>query len=298
MTAAMSTMAIAREPTKVSASELISYNPSNGNELWRGEPGDVDAIVAEAQQAWPAWAAQSLSSRIGLIRRFGNEVRNDADVLARQIALETGKPMWEARGEVEAVVSRVERSVRAYAERCAQRKHDNGLAGTLAVRQKPHGVLAVITPFSQPVQLPADHIIPALIGGNVVVFKPSEKALSCGQMLVACAHRAGIPTGALQFLAGAAPQGQALAVHEGVSGVLFSGSAQVGIALARKLAPRPDKLFSMDAGGNNPLVVWDTPLIEDAAVLIVQSAFGSAGQPDRRHRHVGQFSAHRLLCRR
>lgn len=266
------------ESTGVSASEIISHDPATGAVVWRGEPGDVNTAVAVAAQAWPAWAAQPLSARLELIRRLGNEMRNDAEAIARGIAIETGKPLWEAHGEVEASVARVEISVRAYAERCAQRKHDNGLAGTLSVRHKPHGIMAVITPFSQPLQVPATHLIPALIAGNVVVLKPSEKATATAQMLIACANRAGLPTGVLQLVAGGAAQGQDLVVHEGVAGVLFSGSAQVGISIARKLAPRPDKLFSMEAGGNNPLVVWDTPLIDDAAVLIVQSAFSGAGQ--------------------
>ena len=266
------------EQAGVSATHIIWHDPATGAEVWRGPLGDVDHTVAQAQASWPEWAARPLSSRIELVRRFGNEIRNDGDTLARLISLDTGKPLWEAHGEVEAVVARVELAVRAYAERCAQRKHDNGLAGTLAVRHKPHGVMAVITPFSQPAQVPASHIIPALIGGNVVVFKPSEKATATGEMLVACGQRAGLPTGVLQLLVGGPAHGQQLVTHDGVHGVLFSGSAQVGMAIARKLAPRPDKLFSMEAGGNNPLVVWDTPLIADAAVLIVQSAFGGAGQ--------------------
>ena len=262
----------------MSASDIISHDPSTGEEVWRGAAGDVDEAVAKAQAAWPAWVAQPLSNRLELIRRFGKQIRNDGEALARLIATETGKPLWEAHGEVEAVVARVETSVRAYAERCAQRKHDNGLSGTLAVRHKPHGIIAVITPFSQPAQVAVGHIFPALIGGNVVVFKPSEKAIATGQMLAACATKAGLPADVVQLLAGGPAQGLALATHDGVNGVLFSGSAQVGMTLARKLASRPDKLFSMEAGGNNPLVVWDTPLIQDAAVLIVQSAFGSAGQ--------------------
>ena len=82
----------------------------------------------------------------------------------------------------------------------------------------------------------------------------------------------------IQLLIGAAETGQALALHEGVNGVLFTGSAHTGIAINRKLAARPDKIVALEMGGNNPIVAWDTPLINDAAALIVQSAFASAGQ--------------------
>jgi len=262
----------------VSQSEIISYEPATGAELWRGKVGNVDEAVAQARRAWPAWAAQPLTNRMELTRRFANEVRKDAEKLATTIARETGKPMWEAQAEVDAVIGRVEISIRAYAERSAQRKLDSALQGTAAVRHKPHGVLAVLGPFNFPAQIPAGHIVPALIAGNAVVFKPSEKAPATAEALVRCCHRAGIPEGVVQMLAGGPGQGEELIAHEGVNGVLFTGSAHTGIAINRKLAARPDKIVALEMGGNNPIVVWDTPKLADAAVLIAQSAFTTAGQ--------------------
>ncbi len=262
----------------MSQSEIISYEPATGAELWRGKIGDVDDAVGQAKRAWPAWAAQPLATRMELMRRFANEVRKDADKLATTIARETGKPNWEALGEVENVIARVEIAIRAYADRSSQRKLDSALQGTSAVRHKPHGVLAVIGPFNFPAQLPCGHILPALIAGNTVIFKPSEKAPAAAEALVHCFHRAGIPAGVIRLLIGGPETGQALVTHDGVNGVLFTGSAHTGIAINRKLAARPDKLVTLEMGGNNPIVVWDTPLISDAAMLIVQSAFTTAGQ--------------------
>jgi succinylglutamic semialdehyde dehydrogenase len=212
------------------------------------------------------------------VRRFANEVRKDAEKLATIISREVGKPSWEAQLEVENVVARVEIAIRAHSERAAQRKLDSALQGTAAVRHKPHGVLAVLGPFNFPAHLPTGHIVPALIAGNAIVFKPSEKAPATAEALVRCFHRAGIPAGVVQLVIGGPEQGQALVVHEGVDGVLFTGSAHTGIAINRKLASRPDKLVTLEMGGNNPIVAWDTPKIADAAVLIVQSAFTTAGQ--------------------
>ncbi len=266
------------EHITVPTGEIVSFEPATGAELWRGKVGDVDECVARARRAWPAWAAQPHSTRIELMRRVANEVRKDADKLATMIARETGKPMWEARGEVEDVVARVEISVRAYADRTSQRKHDNGLSGTASVRHKPHGVVAVLGPYNLPADLPCGHIVPALIAGNVVVFKPSEKAPASGELLARCFHRAGVSAAALQVLIGGPSQGQALVVHDGIDGVLFTGSTHAGIAINRKLAANPGKLVALEMGGNNPLVVWDTPKIADAAAIVVQSAFTSAGQ--------------------
>jgi len=262
----------------VGAAELISYEPATGSEIWRGKISDVDAVVKRAQRAWPTWAAQPLSNRMEFVRRFANEVRKDSEKLATMIARETGKPMWEANAEVENVIAKVENSIRAYAERTAQRKLDNAMSGTMAVRHKPHGVMAVLGPSNMPAHLPNAHIIPALIAGNAVVFKPSEKTPATAEMLIRCFNRAGISAAVVQMVVGGAEQGQALVSHDGVDGILFTGSANTGIAINRKLATRPDKIAALEMGGNNPLVVWDTPKITDAAALIVQSAFTSAGQ--------------------
>ena len=138
------------EQASVASHEIISHEPATGAEIWRGAIGQVDDLVARARRAWPAWAAQPHATRIELTRRFANEVRREHDRLATLIARETGSPLWEARSEAEDVVARVEVAVRAYAERTAQRKLDSALQGTAALRHKPHGVMAVISPASAP----------------------------------------------------------------------------------------------------------------------------------------------------
>ena len=262
----------------MSSTHIVSYEPATGAELWRGKRGNVDDIVGRARRAWPAWAAQPLATRMELVRRFANEVRKGNDKLSTLIARETGKPLWEARTEVESVINKVEISIRAYAERTSQRKLDNALQGTAAVRHKPHGVMAVLGPYNFPAHLPNGHIVPALIAGNAIVFKPSEKTPATGELLLQCFHRAGISAAVVQLLVGGPEEGQQLIAHEGVDGVLFTGSAHTGIAINRKLSSRPDKIVALEMGGNNPIVVWDTPKVTDAAALVVQSAFTSAGQ--------------------
>jgi succinylglutamic semialdehyde dehydrogenase len=262
----------------VNQAEIVSYEPATGLELWRGRVSDVDEAVSRARRAWPGWAAQPLSNRMELIRRFANELRKDSEKLATTVAREVGKPIWEATVEVEAVINQVEISIRAYAERTAQRRFDTALQGTMALRHKPHGVLAVLGPFCSPVELPSAHIIPALIAGNAVLFKPSEKAPASAELLIRCFIRAGIAANVVQIVVGGPDEGQALVTHDGVAGVLFTGSAHTGITINRKLAARPDKIVALEMGGSNPLVVWDTPKITDAAALVVQSAFASAGQ--------------------
>ena len=260
------------------ADMLTSTNPATGEDVWSGEIGDASAEVAAARAAWPAWAAHSHAYRIEAIRRFANVVRRKEAEFAELISRETGKPFWEARTEVGAVVNKVQISIDAYAERTSSRKMEVALGNRVAVRHKPHGVLAVLGPYNFPAHLPNGHIVPALIAGNTVVFKPSEKTPATGEFLVGCFHEAGIPEGAVRLLIGGPDQGRALAAQPGIDGLLFTGSARAGVAIHKQFAEAPQKILALELGGNNPLVVWSAKDIEAAAVIAVQSAYLTAGQ--------------------
>jgi succinylglutamic semialdehyde dehydrogenase len=258
--------------------ELISTEPATGATLWKGAVGDVEAEVAAARGGWAEWAARPLTVRIETMRRFANVVRGKAEAFADLIARETGKPLWEAKTEVESVVGKVDISIAAYADRTPQKRLEGAMGARNAVRHKPHGVLAVLGPFNFPAHLPNGHIVPALIAGNGVVFKPSEKTPATGSFLAQCYHEAGVPKEVLRVLIGGPDEGRALAGHAGIDGLLFTGSARAGMALHRQFAETPSKILALELGGNNPLVIWDTPDVHAAAVIAVQSAFLSAGQ--------------------
>ena len=260
------------------AATLVSTDPATGEQVWSGEVGDSAAEVAAARAAWPEWAAHSVAYRIEAVRRFANVVRKREQEFAELISRETGKPFWEARTEVAAVVNKVEISIEAYAERTPQRKLEAALGNRVAVRHKPHGVLAVLGPYNFPAHLPNGHIVPALIAGNAVVFKPSEKTPAAGEFLVHCFHQAKIPEGVVRLLIGGPDQGRALAAEPGIDGLLFTGSARAGNSLHRQFAETPGKILALELGGNTPIVVWNPKDIEAAAMIVVQSAFLSAGQ--------------------
>jgi succinylglutamic semialdehyde dehydrogenase len=263
---------------KPAAGKLASTDPSTGKQIWSGKLGEAGAEVAAARAAWPAWAAHSHAFRIEAMRRFANVVRKKENEFAELISRETGKPLWEAKTEVGAVVNKVDISIEAYAERTPQRRMEAALGNKIAVRHKPHGVLAVLGPYNFPAHLPNGHIVPALIAGNAVVFKPSEKTPATGEMLVRCFHEAGVPEGAVRLLIGGPDQGRALAGQQDIDGLLFTGSARAGMALHRQFAETPQKILALELGGNNPLVVWNTKDIDAAAAIAVQSAYLSAGQ--------------------
>jgi succinylglutamic semialdehyde dehydrogenase len=258
--------------------EIISTEPATGAILWRQRSGDADVEVGKARAAWAEWAARPLAYRIEALRRFANVVRARAEAFTDLIARETGKPIWEARTEVESVIAKVDISIAAFSERTGQRRLEGSMNVRVALRHKPHGVLAVLGPYNFPAHLPNGHIVPALLAGNAVVFKPSEKTPACGAFLVECFHAAGVPEGVIRVLIGGPEEGKALAAHPGIDGLLFTGSARTGIALNRAFADRPEKILALEMGGNNPIIVWNTPDLYTAAVLVVQSAFTTAGQ--------------------
>ncbi len=258
--------------------DLLSFEPATGEELWRGPVSCVDDEVEIARRAWPAWAAQAVTFRAETLRRFADRVRAEADTLADLIARETGKPLWEAHTEVESVANKVDISVKAYAERTPNRRIEGAMGLRNAVRHKPHGALAVLGPYNFPAHLPNGHIVPALLAGNSVLFKPSEKTPATGAKLVELFHSAGVPKEVLRLVIGGPETGKALASHTGIDGLLFTGSARTGLALSRQFAATPGKMLALEMGGNNPVIVWDTADIRTAAILVVQSAFLSAGQ--------------------
>ena len=259
------------------AKPLTSIEPATGKQIWSGEPGDAAVEVAAARAAFPEWAAHSLSYRSEALRRFANVVRKKQDEFATLIARETGKPLWETQTEVAAVINKVEISINAYAERTPKRNVEAAMGNKVVVRHKPHGVLAVLGPYNFPAHLPNGHIVPALIAGNTVVFKPSEKTPATGEFLVQCFHDAKIPEGVIRLLIGGPDEGRALAAQADIDGLLFTGSVRAGMALHKQFADTPQKILALELGGNNPLVVWQPKDIEAAATIAVQSAFLSAG---------------------
>ena len=265
-------------PSGAMGKRLFSTEPATGKEVWSGETGDPIFEVAAARAAWPEWAAHSIAYRIEAMRRFANVVRSRQAEFADLIARETGKPLWEAQTEVGAVINKVEISASAYLERTPMRRLEGAMGSKVAVRHKPHGVLAVLGPYNFPAHLPNGHIVPALIAGNAIVFKPSEKTPATGAMLVDCFHAAGIPKDVLRLLIGGPEEGKALAGEPGIDGLLFTGSVRAGLSLHRQFADMPNKILALELGGNNPLVVWGAKDVEAAAAIAVQSAYLSAGQ--------------------
>ncbi|ODT60507.1 MAG: succinylglutamate-semialdehyde dehydrogenase [Phenylobacterium sp. SCN 69-14] len=264
----------------MSRSEIISTDPCTDDVVWRGPgcgPGELDEGLARARRGFGAWSARPLAERHVVARRFADLARARREEIAALLSRETGKPLWETLAEADTVAGKIEVSIRAQAERAGERSTQIP-GGQARLAHRPHGVLAVIGPFNFPMHLPNGHIAPALIAGDAVVFKPSEKTPASGLLLVELWREAGAPEDALQAVIGGPEVAKALVVHPEVDGVLFTGGAAAGRAIHMALADQPQKILALELGGNNPLIAWDVADAESAAHLIVQSAFVSAGQ--------------------
>lgn len=257
-----------------------SLNPVTQQVIWSGKSAtaeQVDAAVKSARQAFPAWATRSLDERIAVLEAFAAALKNRADEIARCIGEETGKPLWESATEVTSMANKVAISIQSYRERTGEKSGPLGDA-TAVLRHKPHGVVAVFGPYNFPGHLPNGHIVPALLAGNTVVFKPSELTPKVAELTVQCWIEAGLPAGVLNLLQGARDTGIALAAHTGIDGLFFTGSSRTGNSLHQQFAGRPDKILALEMGGNNPLVVDQVADVDAAVYTVIQSAFISAGQ--------------------
>jgi succinylglutamic semialdehyde dehydrogenase len=262
-------------------SELFSsHNPANGDKVWEGHSADAEDVaeaMAAARLAFPGWSRRPIEERAAFARAYAKEIEKRAETIAITISREMGKPVWDAKGEVQAMIGKIELSIRAQAER-AGRKQENNAFGLTALSHRAHGVLAVFGPFNFPGHLPNGHIVPALLAGNCVIFKPSEMTPGAGALMTEAWEAAGLPAGALNLVQGAQETGAALLDAQGLNGVLFTGSAQTGAFIHRKFAGRPEVLLALELGGNNPLIVWPPADARVAANLIAQSAFITSGQ--------------------
>lgn len=257
--------------------ELISKTDPLTNELIWQHPAadgkDVAAACQAAANAFEDWAATDYAARLAVITAFGEQLTTHRQALATLISRETGKPLWESLTEVTAMINKIAISQQSWQQRTGEH-HGEGSS----LRHRPHGVMAVFGPYNFPGHLPNGQIVPALLAGNTVVFKPSEMTPATAEYTVRLWQQAGLPAGVINLVQGAKQTGQTLIDQPQLAGVLFTGSAATGYQIHRQLAGRPEVILALEMGGNNALIAEDMPDIDAAVNIAIQSAFISAGQ--------------------
>ncbi|KPH95919.1 succinylglutamate-semialdehyde dehydrogenase [Pseudoalteromonas porphyrae] len=260
--------------------DFNSINPSNGQIIWQGKTASkeqVDAAVKSARLAQLAWAESSIENRITILENFVAQLKKHSEEFATIIASETGKPLWESRTEVGAMAGKVAISINAHNERTGTT--ENSMPGAKAfIRHKPHGVVAIFGPYNFPGHLPNGHIVPAILAGNTVVFKPSELTPLVAQYTLSLWLKAGLPAGVINLVQGEVQTGIALASHQDTDGLFFTGSSNTGHLLHKQFAGHPGKILALEMGGNNPLIIKGVADVSAAVHDIIQSGFITSGQ--------------------
>lgn len=259
---------------------FLSRNPATEELLWQGNSAngeEINAAVTAARQSLPTWSLLPFNDRTAYLKKFKEQLEKNLLDIAEAISKEIGKPLWEAKTEVNAVIGKIDISIEAYLARCPtiEKKHPAGISIT---RHKPHGVMAVFGPYNFPAHLPHGHIIPALLAGNTVVYKPSESAPLIAELLMKLWEKCDLPPGVLNMIQGGRETGRTLAMQPEINGICFTGSWDTGLILSEILSKHPEKILALEMGGNNPLVVFDVADLTAAAYTTIQSAYITSGQ--------------------
>ncbi len=260
--------------------DFVSSNPFDNKLLWKiskASKKEVDQAMDSAKKAFEPWSQLTAEERKAYLIHFTQILERRQDELALIISQENGKPLWESKTEVGAMLRKVQISIDAIELR---RQDSCRITGAVeqGLRYRPHGVIVVLGPFNLPAHLPNGHIIPALLAGNTVVFKPSELTPGVGHFIAQMWAESKLPKGVFNLVQGDGGIGKMLLEHPAICGVCFTGSSKVGCAIHQYFGGRPEVILALEMGGNNPLIVCDVKDMRAAIYWIIQSAFITAGQ--------------------
>ncbi len=236
----------------------------------------VEPAIADAKRSFPNWSRLRLSERADVLRKAQSNIANDKDALAKGIAIETGKPLREAIGEVGAVIAKFDLTI-ADAERYLAVEQPADNPHPAWIRRIARGPAAVVGPFNFPIHLAHGAIVAHLIAGNTIVFKPSPLAANVAARY-AQHMTAALPSGVFNLVQGGGEEGKAVCVHPDVRAVCFTGSVPVGKMLARELAGDLGKDVALELGGKNAAIVCADADLPIAAAAIADAACLTAGQ--------------------
>ncbi|WP_347357836.1 succinylglutamate-semialdehyde dehydrogenase [Bdellovibrio sp.] len=239
----------------------------------------VDEACVAAKKAYMPWSLLTVDERRSYLLRLKEMYDTHAEQMAQIISRDTGKPTWEALTEAKALGAKIDITLNQSLNLVAEERIPNALPQVEGViRYRSRGVMAVVGPFNFPAHLPNGHIIPALIAGNTIVFKPSEQTPAVGQFMAEMFEKAQFPPGVFNLVQGDGAAGGRLVASEHVDGVLFTGSYEVGLKIKQETLTHYWKILALEMGGKNATVVWDDADMDKAIYESLVGSYMTAGQ--------------------
>ena len=263
--------------------DFESYNPANIKETVGTAPlsgkAEVDAAVAAAKAAYTDWRDWSWVRRAEVVDRFAQLIKRDTEELSRTVTRECGKPLNEGRADVVEALHMAQ-----YVAGLGRMPNGFTVSSEVAAKdafilRKSKGVIACITPWNFPVAIPLWVVLPSVLAGNTVVFKPSEETPICGHKLAELFHEAGFPAGVINVIHGTgADAGDPLVKHPDVAAILFTGSRAVGKYIQQVAAAEMHKFVATEMGGKNAVIILEDANLDIAVPAAVMSGFKTSGQ--------------------
>jgi acyl-CoA reductase-like NAD-dependent aldehyde dehydrogenase len=258
---------------------LDIHNPASGERLTTLAADDATAVAAKAQAAraaQPAWAARPMADRLAVMQQFRAALLAQLDLLATTMTQETGKPIALSRNELNGLLPRIDFFIEE-AEAALRDEHVYDGGGMHEqIGHIPLGVVLNISAWNYPYFVGCNVILPALLAGNAVLYKPSEFATLTGLHLTRLLHESGVPADVMICLVGGAEVGTA-ALAQRIDGVFFTGSHATGVKIAQAVAHRMVKL-QLELGGKDPMYVRDDVDVKAAAASLADGAMYNTGQ--------------------
>ncbi len=239
----------------------------------------VDHVVHSAQMGFHTWKKLNQEERNSYLKRYQDELNKVKDEIALAISYEMGKPLWEAKTEVASVIAKVAVTIEDSLPRIANKKIANIMAGTNGyIYYKPIGPSLIIGPFNFPCHLANGQILSALVAGNSIIFKPSEKTCYSAQLLIECFHRAEFPEGVVNLIQGDGEVARRLLKEKSIKGIFFTGSKEVGKKILDVTHHDLSKLVSLELGGKNTSILYKDADLEHALPELLKACFLTSGQ--------------------
>lgn len=256
----------------------------------------IDQACQSAHKTQNLWARLSFEKRKRLLSPLASIFEKRKHILAETVSRETGKPLWESTKEVEALIGKVKVTLNQALDRILDQESPVTKNTRSRVRYKARGLFVVIGPFNFPLHLPFSQILPALLAGNAVIFKPSEKTPASGQLLTQCFQELDLPKGIFQMLQGTGSLAQKLVKAKEVDGILFVGSFAVGEKIKQSIAKDHWKILCLELGGYNSTLIWDYKDKDKEHVIqeAITSCFLTAGQ---RCSSTSQILVHKKIAK-